>query len=170
MELILATAADAWLTIALETDPRVMAELGGPWPEDAARASHRRRVTSITEDLWFTIVPVPGEPAVGTIGLWASEVGGVPITETGWSILPEHQGRGHGSAALRLVLELARQEPRWGDVHAFPGVTNGPSNGLCRKFGSELLGQRTVDYAGRLLHCNHWVWRHRSRVTAGDSG
>ena len=30
MELIEVTPDDEWLTVALETDPRVMAELGGP--------------------------------------------------------------------------------------------------------------------------------------------
>ena len=42
-------------------------------------------------------------------------------------------------------------------MHAFPPVTNAPSNALCRKFGFTLLGQRDFVYAGRTLRCNHWV-------------
>ena len=62
-------------------------------------------------------------------------------------------------AALAAILERARHDPRWGDIHAFPGVTNGPSNALCRKFGFDLLDEVTVDYGGRILRCNHWVRR-----------
>ena len=74
-------------------------------------------------------------------------------------ILPEHQGRGNASAALALLIERTRHDPRWGDIHAFPGSTNGPSNGLCRKLGFEQLEEAVVDYAGRELRVNHWVLR-----------
>jgi RimJ/RimL family protein N-acetyltransferase len=105
------------------------------------------------------VVPEPGEPAVGTIGVWDSEVDGEAVSEAGWMILPEHQGKGFASAALRLVLQMARSNPRWGDIHACPGASNGASNALCRKSGFVLLGPLTVDYAGRTLEVNHWVWR-----------
>lgn len=164
MELVQATPDDLWLTLALETDPRVMAELGGPWPEEKIPQTHARRMASIAEKgtWWFKVVPEPNGSAVGTIGLWASEIEGEPLSETGWMILPEHQGRGYASAALALLLERARQDPtRWGDIHAFPGVTNVPSNALCRKFGFEIIGTLTADYSGRTFECNHWVLRQR---------
>lgn len=161
MQLRQATLEDEWLTVAMETDPQVMAELGGPWSEEQARAAHRRRIASIAEHgtWWLQIVPDSSIGPVGTIGVWSSEWSGEPISETGWMILPEHQGKGYASAALAALLERARQDPRWGDIHAFPGVTNGPSNGLCRKFGFEHLDEVTVDYAGRILRCNRWVLR-----------
>lgn len=161
MELVQATPDDLWLTQALETDPRVMAELGGPWPEEVVAATHARRMASIAEkgNWLFKILPEPDGPAVGTIGLWASEVEGVPLSETGWMILPEHQGRGYASAALALLIERARADGGWGDIHAFPGQSNAPSNALCRKFGFEHVGQLTVDYSGRTLQVNHWVLR-----------
>jgi hypothetical protein len=34
-----------------------------------------------------------------------------------------------------------RAEPKFTHVHAFPGVTNAPSNALCRKLGFENLGE-----------------------------
>ena len=40
--------------------------------------------------------------------LWSSEHEGEPISEAGWMILPEHQGRGHASAALAALLERTR--------------------------------------------------------------
>lgn len=160
MELVPATEDDLWLTIALETDPRVMAELGGPWSAEEAGNAHRRRIKAIADgNWWFKIVPEPGAEAVGTIGVWPSDFEGDAISETGWMILPEHQGKGLASAALALLLERASAEKRWGDIHAFPGIPNGASNALCRKLGFELVGQMTADYAGRTLECNHWVWR-----------
>ena len=38
------TPEDEWLTVALETDPVAMAELGGPWTVAEAVATHQRRM------------------------------------------------------------------------------------------------------------------------------
>jgi len=163
------TAADEWLTVALETDPGVMAELGGPWTEDEARATHRRRLAgAIDPGYWsFTVRPVGedgsvGEP-VGTIGVWDSEWEGESLSEAGWMTLPEHQGKGYASAALAAVLDRERIEHRWGDIHAFPGASNGASNALCRKLGFEHIGGGDADYAGRHFPVNHWVWQAPKR-------
>jgi len=163
VELRPGTLEDEWLTVALETDPRVMAELGSAWTEEQARATHRRRIAGATEHgwWWLVIVPGPGRQPIGSIGLWASEWEGGPISETGWMVLPEHQGKGYATAALATLLERVRDDPRWGDIHAFPGSTNAPSNALCRKFGFELLDEVTVEYADRPLTCNRWVLRAR---------
>lgn len=161
MELVPCTEDDVWLTVALETDPRVMAELGGAWTPEEAVATHARRIRSVAENgsWWLKIVPEPGAPAVGTIMLWSSEPEGEPASEAGWMVLPEHQGRGYASAALGLLIVRAHADGKWGDIHANPGASNVPSNALCRKYGFELLGQMTVDYADRTLLCNHWVLR-----------
>jgi len=149
-----------WLTEALETDPQVMAELGGPHPVERAQATHRRRVEGLeTGNWWFVIVPQPGAKPVGAIGIWPSEWAGEPISETGWMVLPEHQGKGFASSALAMLLDLATQDGRWGDIYAFPGTTNAPSNALCRKFGFELLDEVEANYADRKLRCNRWVKR-----------
>lgn len=158
MELVAYTDADLWLTRALETDERVMAELGGAWPEERIPLIHERRLAAIASGTWlFTLVPSRGERPVGMLGIFDSAFEGSTISEAFWMVLPEHQGKGHASAGLRLLLERADADGRWGAIHAFPGATNGPSNALCRKFGFDLVGQETVDYAGRALHCNHWV-------------
>lgn len=148
---------DLWLSEALELDPVVMAELGGPRPRADIEAVHQRRIEgAVPGTMWLKIVPEEDGEAAGTIGIWESEWRGAPIHETGWMLLPRYQGRGLASEALGLLLERARADPRFDQLHAFPGTTNAPSNALCRKFGFELLGEHPVEFAGRPLVCNHW--------------
>jgi RimJ/RimL family protein N-acetyltransferase len=153
VELQAYTDGDYWLTEVLETDPGVMRELGGPIARDRLLEIHRRR---LADPWWFKIVAEPGGPSVGTIGVWETRHGDQDLYETGWMVLPAHQGRGIASAALRLLIERVNAEPRFPRIHAFPPVTNAPSNALCRKFGFALLGQTDFVYAGRRLQCNHW--------------
>jgi RimJ/RimL family protein N-acetyltransferase len=153
VELQVYTDRDCWLTEALETDPVVMHELGGPIDPDKLPDIHRRRVA---DPWWFKIVAEPGGPAVGTIGVWETRHGDEDLHETGWMVLPAHQGRGIASAALTMLIERVKVDPRFPSVHAFPPVTNAPSNALCRKCGFVLLGQADFVYAGRRLRCNHW--------------
>ena len=158
MELVPYADEHIWLTEELETDERVMAELGGAWPRAAIPGIHERRLKSTAAGSWlFTIVPEPGKPPVGMVGIFGSDLDGAAISEATWLVLPAHQGRGYASEALRLLLERAQADGRWGPIHAFPGATNGPSNALCRKFGFALVGERSVDYGGRSLRCNHWL-------------
>jgi RimJ/RimL family protein N-acetyltransferase len=153
LKLVRYTDADLKLTEALETDPEVMRELGGPIAASELAAIHRRR---LKDPWWLTIVPEASGPAVGTIGIWEKVLDGVTIHETGWMVLPAFQGRGIASTALRLLIERVRGEPQFESMHAFPPVTNAPSNALCRKFSFALIEQRDFSYAGRTLRCNHW--------------
>jgi RimJ/RimL family protein N-acetyltransferase len=153
------TDDDRWLTEAIETDPVMMADLGGPLPAEEIPRVHQRRLDGIAADrVWYFVVElVPDRRVVGSICLWADAVAGGYRSEAGWAILHEFQGRGLATAALRLLIERAVEDGRWGDIHAFPGVSNGPSNAVCRKGGFVNIGEETVDYAGRSLRCNHWV-------------
>ena len=156
VELVPYAEGDLWLTRALETDPEVMKELGGPNSDDVIAAAHRKRLLVAADDWWLTIVPEPGHRPVGTIGIWPFAWEGEEVYETGWMILPEFQGRGLASAALGLLLGRVRAAPEVDSLHAFPGRSNAPSNALCRKFGFELIGEYEANYAGRTLQTNHW--------------
>jgi len=91
------------------------------------------------------------------VSLWSHETDGEWLSEIGWMVLPEFQGRGLGKLAVRMLLEMAREEDRWGLVHAFPAVTNAPSNGICRSLGFRFVEEREVVFAGVVLRANHWV-------------
>jgi RimJ/RimL family protein N-acetyltransferase len=102
------------------------------------------------------IVTDDEEPA-GAIGIWETEHDGATVHETGWMLARRFHGRGLASAALGLLLDRAREEPRFEQIHAWPGVTNPASNALCRKFGFELLGEEDGGYRDAALRVNHWV-------------
>jgi RimJ/RimL family protein N-acetyltransferase len=154
VELLRYEDADFELAEALETDPVVMRELGGPIDLARVRETHRLRVS----DPWYFKIVIPAsDPPIGTIGIWEKELDGAMIFETGWMVLPAFQGRGIATAALDLLIQRAREEPRFESVHAFPPVTNAASNALCRRFAFSLLGERDFVYAGRTLRCNQWM-------------
>jgi RimJ/RimL family protein N-acetyltransferase len=158
VELRLYGEEDLALTEALECDPEVMRELGGPVPREDIPRVHRMRVETAANDGWyFAIVPEPGGPAAGEIGIFGREHDGATIDELGWMVLPAFQGRGIATTALGLLLERARAAGRFDRLHAFPGVANGPSNALCRRFGFELGEQFDVRFRDRPLRVNHWV-------------
>jgi RimJ/RimL family protein N-acetyltransferase len=147
--------------VRMRCDPAMMAELGGPLPREGIEAKVETDVRGTrADDYWVSmIVPDPSSPEVvaGSVALWSHDDGDeAGLSEIGWMVLPEFQGQGYATRAVRAVLDRARDDGRWGLVHAFPGVTNTASNALCRSVGFTLIGERTVTFAGRDLHTNHW--------------
>jgi RimJ/RimL family protein N-acetyltransferase len=151
----------------METDPSVMAELGGPVPLSEIPALHRRRLDSIAKDPWWFVIVTDDDETAGEIGIWETEHDGSVVHETGWMLLAAFHGRGLATAALGLLLDRARDEPRFERLHAWPGVTNGASNALCRKFGFELLGEEDGGYRDAKLRVNHWMLTLRAAPTSG---
>lgn len=137
----------------LMTDPTVMSELGGPLPPEGLEDKLRGIVEDVERDrLWFLAVEDDGATA-GWVCIWDHEDG---VTEMGWMIAPAFQGRGLASAAVREILDRAREDGRWREIHAYPAVTNAPSNAICRRAGFELVDERDFVYQGRPLRCNDW--------------
>jgi RimJ/RimL family protein N-acetyltransferase len=165
VELVPYSDEDIGLIEELECDPETMRELGGPLPKEELPSLHRRRLAGIAAGDWFfKIVPDPEDRPAGTIGIWPASWRDRPIHETGWMVLPAFQGRGIASLALEKVLSMARSDGRFDRIHAFPSVTNAPSNAICRKFGFELMEETDFDYRGSLLRVNHW------ELEVGDPG
>jgi RimJ/RimL family protein N-acetyltransferase len=71
-------------------------------------------------------------------------------------VLPAFQGRRLASRSLEMILEMAQKQPRFDRIHAFPSVTNQPSNALCRRFGFELMEETDFLYRGAQLRFNVW--------------
>ncbi|MGW1158598.1 GNAT family N-acetyltransferase [Streptomyces sp. NPDC002519] len=147
--------------VRMRCDPRMMADLGGPLPREGMVDKVRRDAQQAAADLaWFKmIVPDQVGPDVvaGTVTIWSHDTDGGPISEIGWMVLPEFQGRGLGRRAVRALLEEARDQDRWGLVHAFPATSNAASNGICRSVGFRFLAEVDVTFAGRVLRSNHWA-------------
>lgn len=159
--------------VRMRCDPVMMAELGGPLPPERMDAQVQRDVAEAEAGRAWIMMIMPDEAdaarAAGSVVLWSNVEHPEPLSEIGWMVLPEFQGRGLGKAAVRAVLERARDEDRWSVVHAFPGMSNGPSNGICRALGFTLIGQREVVFAGRPLATNHWQLTSSPCLKAGDS-
>jgi RimJ/RimL family protein N-acetyltransferase len=140
-------------------DPAMTEHLGGPESEEKVveRQARYERVGEPGAGRMFKIVdPTTGE-ALGSVGYWEKDWRDGTVYETGWSVLPEFQGRGIAGAATALVIAAARDEHRHRYLHAFPSVENAPSNAICRKLGFELLGEYDFEYPkGHFMRCNDW--------------
>jgi RimJ/RimL family protein N-acetyltransferase len=156
------TYSDVDSYVRMRCDPVMTAELGGPQPREGIeeKVSQDAVEAAAGTALIKMIIPDVAAPEVvaGSVVLWPSHGGdGQPISEIGWMVLPEFQGRGIGKQAVRMLLEVARDENRWGLVHAFPATTNAPSNALCRSVGFRFAGQVDIPYADRVFRTNHWI-------------
>ena len=135
-------------------DPAMTEHLGGPESEEKLR---NRQGRYERESGMFKIVDEDTGEAAGSVGYWEKDWRGGTVYETGWSVLPEFQGRGIAVAATRLVIERAGAERKHRYLHAFPSVENAPSNAICRKLGFELLGDEEFEYPkGHFMRCNDW--------------
>lgn len=153
--------------VAMRCDPAMTVDLSGPQPVEEMPAKVARDVEAMAADRdWVWMVEVDGDagadgtrgPRVaGSVALWAHEEGGETISEIGWMVLTAFQGRGLARAAVRAVLDLAREDGRWGPVHAYPRVSNAASNALCRSLGFALVGTEEFDYRGVTAASHHWV-------------
>jgi RimJ/RimL family protein N-acetyltransferase len=159
MELRTITGDDLPLYVRLQCDPVMMAELGGPHPVEDMPHIFQNTLSFVTSGRgWiFKIIPdANSDEAAGIVCIWESAFNDQAINEIGWMVLPGFQGRGLATKAVRAILDKARAEGRWEVVHAFPGLTNAPSNAICQKTGFSLIKACDIDYAGRHLRCNHW--------------
>jgi hypothetical protein len=114
---------DVGAYVRMRCDPVMMAELGGPQPREGMAAKVARDVQQAASDAaWIKmIIPDESVPGVvaGSIALWSHEDGQTSMSEIGWMVLPEFQGRGIATTTVRMLLALAREQDFWGLVDAF---------------------------------------------------
>ena len=164
---------DVGAYVRMRCDPVMMAELGGPLPrEDMAAKVARDAQQAAADAAWIKmIIPDQSAPGVvaGSVALWSHEDAGTAMSEIGWMVLPEFQGRGIATTAVRMLLALAGEQERWGLVHAFPAVTNAASNAVCRSAGFRFAGEQDTTFAGRVFRTNHWVINPATDLTTADA-
>ena len=136
--------------------------------EDQVESRHAKylRNWETGEARMYRIV-ADGEDA-GGIGWWSSQWLEEPVHETGWFVLPEHQGRGIASAAVALVVADARAHGTYPLLAAFPSVDNVASNALCARTGFTLRGTDEAEFRGAMLRCNVWVLDLRGAEPTGS--
>ena len=152
-------AVDVDAYVRMRCDPVMMAELGGPLPRDGIEGKVARDVDDVAHGRAFIKMIVVDELVAGSVTMWthAASDHRSTIAEIGWMVLPEFQGRGIGKRAVRMLLEVGRTDPRYASVHAFPGVGNAASNGICRSLGFRFVAEEDFEFAGRTLLTNEWV-------------
>lgn len=132
--------------------PEMTRFLGGP--ESAAKLAlrHLRYLDNTFTGQMLVIVRPDGTRA-GSIGFW--EHG--DVWETGWSVVPDHQGRGIASAALTALVPVVAAHGGHPSLHAYPRVDNVASNALCRRAGWTLAGEIAFEYPkGNPITCHDW--------------
>jgi RimJ/RimL family protein N-acetyltransferase len=150
---------DLALLERLMGDSRMTEHLGGPESPEKIRQRHERYLRGIPpgEGQMFVIVVGEERLPAGNAGYWVSDWDDSSVWETGWSVLPEFQGRGIATSAVALVLQRVQAEQRFRYIHAFPSVENAPSNAICRKLGFDCLGEFDIEYPpGTFMRANNW--------------
>jgi RimJ/RimL family protein N-acetyltransferase len=159
IELLPWSEGDLWAVERFLGDPEMMRHLGGAQGREQILEAHQRFLDaerSGTGEM-FKVVLSHTTDAIGNIGYWDKTWRDEHVYETGWMILPEYQGRGYASEALEVLVARLRREHATRFLHAFPAITNGPSNALCRKAGFTNLGAFDFEYPpGHPLQCNDW--------------
>lgn len=150
-----------------------MAELGGVQPHEKIPGILARQIACNEKDSGWVFKMVPtfedvnegefdADPelllGVGTVCIWTGEYKGQDVTEMGWGVLTKYQNRGFATKGVRLMLEKAKGNGRWGMIHCFTSTTNTASNAMCRRLGFELLEECDIEYDGRPLHSNHYQY------------
>ncbi len=135
--------------------PQMTEHLGGPESDDKVIARNQKYITfSAAGEAGINVILVDGERAGGVNFCSTGEA-----YEMGWAVLPRFHGRGVATTAVLLALEQARAKHLFRYVHALPRVTNGASNGVCRKTGFMLAGTAEFEYPpGVFALSNDWVY------------
>ncbi|MGW0982114.1 GNAT family N-acetyltransferase [Streptomyces xiamenensis] len=147
---------DFWVLEACNT-PAMTANLGGPESAEKLADRHRRYVALRGPGRMYRVELAATGETVGSIGYWEHQQDdGETVWETGWSVLSAFQGRGLAAAAAQSLIEVVRAAggPHR-TLHAYPRMSHGASNAVCRKAGFQLAGTLTFEYPK-----GHWETSH----------
>lgn len=153
---------DMWVLEKTLGDPTQMVHLNGPESAEKLHKRHKMFLAMSADPhagCMYTIIMGPANAPVGNVGYWEAEQDGQRGWEAGWFVLPEFQGKGFATAAIKmLVHHVAKLDRRY--LFAYPSVDNGPSNAICRKLGFVLTREVESEYPpGSGSHLRVNVWR-----------
>ncbi len=142
-------------------EPAMRTELGAPESDDQLERRHHRYVAlgaaGEGEGQMYRIIAEPDDISAGIIGFWQSQQGGATVYESGWSVLPELQGRGIATQAARAVVQRATAAGQHRFLHAYPKTDHAASNGVCRRAGFILGEELDFEYPpGHQIRSNDW--------------
>lgn len=161
------STGDKWVLERTLGTPSEMEHLNGPESLEEIQKRHNRFLAMSADQhagCMYTIMVGPS--TAGTVGYWETDWEGEKVWETGWFVLPEFQGQGVATQAIRLMIQVVSELSSHRYLVAFPSTDNGPSNAIPRKLGFELVKEIDVEYppnSGKLLHNN--VWRLNPETT-----
>ncbi|HEY6741763.1 MAG TPA: GNAT family N-acetyltransferase [Lapillicoccus sp.] len=137
--------------------PEMTVHLGGPESRDKLLDRHERYQRGWNEGTARMFTAWLDAEPVGLIGYWNVTHQGRGVYECAYGIFPAYQGRGLAAAAMTACLEHAARHGSRDEIFAYPNVTNGPSNALCRRMGFELEGEQDFEYPkGHPIRANAW--------------
>ena len=130
------TQDDLPQVVRLYMDAQVREFLGGPVPEELAHERARGLLHTSPSNISWAIRRASDRRFLGVCSLGPHHDG--IETELSVLLLPEHQGRGHATAALRAVLEYAFGTLRLNKVVAETQKVNAQSVRLLQRIGMAL--------------------------------
>ncbi|MGM7701835.1 GNAT family N-acetyltransferase [Pseudalkalibacillus sp. Hm43] len=137
--------------------PEMMEHLGGSESKEQILKRHKRYLKLGEKGKMFSITLSPDFEAVGSVGYWQTTWKNESVYEIGWSILPQFQGNGIATIAVKLAIKEAIMERKYKYIHAFPSIDNLASNAICRKLNFSFISDCEFEYPpGNLMHCNDW--------------
>ncbi len=154
-------AGDMWVLERTLGASSEMEHLNGPESREQIRTRHERFLAMSADPragCMYTVLV--GSSAAGNVGYWETDWEGETVWETGWFVLPEFQGRGVATQAVKLLIQVVSGQPSHRYLVAFPAMDNGPSNAIARKLGFERVKEIDFEYprnSGKFLH--NIVWR-----------
>ena len=117
----------------------------------------QRKINRLAPGAWaqLAIADRGSDELVGDIGIWLSHDSSA--AEFGLTLMPEIQGQGFGTEAIRGIIDFLMLATPAMDVTAASDVRNEPCLGALRSAGMEQVATREQEYKGEL--CTEFVFR-----------
>jgi len=93
---------------------------------------------------------------IGSVCVWEGFYQDSPVVEIGWGVAIPFQGFGFATEAVKLILDLAKDDIRWSEIHVFTDVENVPSIRICEKLHFAFIEDTEVDYNDKMFPAKHY--------------